>query len=104
MGAGRSELARIFFGRDPHRGGEVHLDGKRIDTWTTCGRIAAGLAFLTGDRRPESLCLDASTQENLNLATLPRHARGAVHWLDARGLLASATAVADAVRLTPARG
>lgn len=77
MGSGRSELARILFGLDPHRSGTVRIDGQALPSGDIKARIAAGAAFLTEDRRYEGLMMDASVAENLSLAALPLFARRA---------------------------
>lgn len=69
MGAGRSELARILFGVDPHAAGEVKFHGRSLAKGPR-GRISRGMAFVTENRREEGLMLDASIAENLSLASL----------------------------------
>lgn len=94
MGAGRSELARIVFGLDPHETGEILLDGAPL-TGGPARRIERGLAFVTEDRRLEGLCLEASVGDNLSLASLRAFSRTMLGILD-RG------AMHDAVRRTGA--
>jgi ribose transport system ATP-binding protein len=67
MGAGRSELARILFGLDPHARGEIRLDGRRIDGLSTRERIRRGLAFVTESRRDDGLFLDQAVIPNLGI-------------------------------------
>jgi ribose transport system ATP-binding protein len=67
MGAGRSELARILFGLDPLRSGEIRLDGQRIDRLPTRERIRRGLAFVTESRRDDGLFLDQAVVPNLSI-------------------------------------
>ena len=69
MGAGRSELARILFGLDPHTAGEIRIDGKLLGHVPPLDRIRRGLAFLTEDRRAEGLCLEASIADNIALVS-----------------------------------
>jgi len=76
MGSGRSELARILFGLEPHRSGTVRVDGKMLLSGDLSARIAAGVAFLTDDRRHEGLMMEASVAENMSLAALPLYAAG----------------------------
>ncbi|HVV71676.1 MAG TPA: sugar ABC transporter ATP-binding protein, partial [Verrucomicrobiae bacterium] len=68
MGAGRSELARILFGLDPCRQGDVLLEGASLWPLSPRRRIRQGLAFLTENRREEGLCLEAPVADNLVLA------------------------------------
>lgn len=79
MGAGRSELARILFGLDPHSEGEVRIAGQTLASASPRDSIAAGLAFVTEDRRAEGLLMDGSIRDNMALVTLPELAgRGGI--------------------------
>jgi ribose transport system ATP-binding protein len=101
MGAGRSELARIVFGLDPHTGGEVLLAGAQLGRASPHRRIARGLAFLTEDRRHEGLCLDASIADNLALVSLRDYARTPLRLLDRRRWREAVATIREAVRLSP---
>ncbi|MGA3266850.1 MAG: sugar ABC transporter ATP-binding protein [Verrucomicrobiota bacterium] len=70
MGSGRTELARIIFGLDPHRQGQITANGATLTPGDLSARLRTGMAFLTEDRRHEGLMMDASTSENLALAAL----------------------------------
>jgi ribose transport system ATP-binding protein len=100
MGAGRSELARILFGLDPHASGEIRLDGKPLGRTPPLDRIQRGLAFLTEDRRAEGLCLEASIADNIALVSLRQHASPPLRLLDASRWRESIRAMREAVRLT----
>ncbi|MCU0855759.1 MAG: sugar ABC transporter ATP-binding protein [Rhodobacteraceae bacterium] len=69
MGSGRSELARILFGLDPFETGRIALDGRPLPDGPH-GRIAAGMAFVTENRREEGLMLEAPIADNLALVSL----------------------------------
>jgi ABC-type sugar transport system ATPase subunit len=69
MGSGRSELARILFGLDPHARGEIRLDGQPIHRLSTRERIRRGLAFVTESRRDDGLFLDQGVDSNLTIVT-----------------------------------
>lgn len=99
MGAGRSELARILFGLDPHALGEVRLEGETLRRLTPGALIKRGVAFLTENRRSEGLCLDATVADNFTLATLPEHGRTPVRWLSRESLGAAVTRIREIVRL-----
>ncbi|HXG46094.1 MAG TPA: sugar ABC transporter ATP-binding protein, partial [Methylomirabilota bacterium] len=101
MGAGRSELARILFGLDPHRSGEILLDGQPLRGGPR-RRIQRGLAFLTEDRREDGLCLEASIADNLALVTLARHCRTPARWIDRGSLRMAIGRMREAVRLSGA--
>ncbi len=72
MGAGRTELAMSLFGRSYGRNisGEVVIAGKPADTSTVDRAIAAGLAYVTEDRKTLGLVLDEPILRNITLANL----------------------------------
>jgi ribose transport system ATP-binding protein len=100
MGAGRSELARILFGLDPHTSGQVLLQGKPLGQSPPVDRIQRGVAFVTEDRRLEGLCLEASIADNIALVSLRQHARTPLRWLDTMLWRESIRTMREAVRLT----
>ena len=104
MGAGRSELARILFGLDPHVSGEIRLGGTRLDRTPPIDRIQRGLAFLTEDRRSEGLCLEASIADNIALVSLRQHARTPLRFLDVSRWREGIRTMREAVRLTAKAG
>ncbi|WP_131113322.1 multiple monosaccharide ABC transporter ATP-binding protein [Lichenihabitans psoromatis] len=73
MGAGRTELAMSLFGKSYGQGisGSVKLDGKEIDVSTIDKAIAAGIAYVTEDRKQLGLVLDENITKNTTLANLP---------------------------------
>ena len=72
MGAGRTELAMSIFGRSYGRNisGRVSVQGKQADTSTVSRAIAAGLAYVTEDRKSLGLVLEDTIQTNTSLANL----------------------------------
>lgn len=78
VGAGRTELARLIYGADVRTGGAIRLDGKALDIRTPRDALAAGIAYLTEDRKALGLFLDMSCAGNLNLGVLGKDARGGV--------------------------
>ncbi|SMO71112.1 multiple monosaccharide ABC transporter ATP-binding protein [Paracoccus laeviglucosivorans] len=73
MGAGRTELAMSIFGRSmgDWKSGEVTIHGKPADLSTVPKAIAAGLAYVTEDRKSLGLVLDDTIRRNIPLANLP---------------------------------
>jgi len=69
VGAGRSELLMAIFGADPRTRGEVSVDGERVFISEPRDAIAAGIGFVTEDRKRFGLLLDHSVATNLTLAT-----------------------------------
>jgi putative multiple sugar transport system ATP-binding protein len=72
MGAGRTELAMSLFGRSYGReiSGSVKMAGKPADTSSVDRAIAAGLAYVTEDRKELGLVLDEPIVRNITLANL----------------------------------
>ena len=91
MGSGRSELARVIFGLDPCTSGDIHLEGKLLEG-SPRQRIAAGLAFVTENRREEGLMLDASISDNLTLASIDQFGRKPFKLVDREALSEHASA------------
>jgi ribose transport system ATP-binding protein len=70
MGSGRTELARAIFGADRPDSGCVRVGGKTLVQRTPGESIAAGLGFLTEDRKQQGLVLQLSVAENITLTSL----------------------------------
>jgi ribose transport system ATP-binding protein len=71
LGSGRTETARAIFGADPAEEGAIQLDGRRLQPRTPDDAIAAGIAFVSEDRKGEGIIPELSVRENLTLAALP---------------------------------
>ena len=74
-GAGRSELARSLCGIDPLDAGAIELDGLAVRPRNYRDAIAAGLAYLTEDRKAQGLALRMTMGENILSAIIPRLCR-----------------------------
>ena len=71
LGSGRTETARAIFGADPPEGGDIQLKGKHLSLRSPDDAIAAGIAFVSEDRKGEGIIPELSVRENLTLAALP---------------------------------
>lgn len=69
-GAGRTEIALSLFGLRPRASGDVFLDGKRVDFRSPREAIAAGLGYLSEDRKESGLFLGMSVRRNVSAAHL----------------------------------
>jgi ABC-type sugar transport system ATPase subunit len=76
MGSGRTELARIVFGIDPHKEGDVLVEGEPLTSDDPQACIDKGMAFVTENRREEGLLMDHTIAENLGLVSLPEFVTG----------------------------
>jgi ABC-type sugar transport system ATPase subunit len=70
VGAGRTEIVRAIAGADVPAGGEVAVQGTPLHLRGPSDGIAAGLAFITEDRKAQGLVLGMSIRENVTLAHL----------------------------------
>jgi ribose transport system ATP-binding protein len=71
IGAGRTELARAIFGADRLDAGSIWLDGKEIQVKSPASAIAAGIGYLTEDRKKEGLAMTLGIAQNITLANVP---------------------------------
>ncbi|MBV9417590.1 MAG: sugar ABC transporter ATP-binding protein [Solirubrobacterales bacterium] len=78
IGAGRTELARAVFAADPITEGRTQLDGKELKLTSPSEAIAAGIGYLTEDRKGDGLAMQLSVEYNITLARIP----GPGIWID----------------------
>ena len=74
MGAGRTELLETIYGVYPRSriGGRIVVEGRAQQFASPQNAIAAGLAFVTEDRKNQSLIVKLPVAENMTLAALKR--------------------------------
>ncbi len=72
MGTGRTELAMSIFGKSYGKGhqGQVWMNGKAVDVSTVTKAIAAGISYVTEDRKGLGLILEEPIVKNISLANL----------------------------------
>jgi len=70
MGAGRTEVARAVFGADPLDTGTVTLHGKTLVITSPRDAIAAGIAYLSEDRKAQGLAIKMPVDANMTLANM----------------------------------
>lgn len=75
VGAGRTEVARMISGAMASDGGEVRLDGRRLDLRSPRQAIRSGICLLPEDRRGQGLVLSRSARDNFALPNLDRFRR-----------------------------
>lgn len=78
MGSGRSEIFDRLFGLSDQSDGQIVIDGTEARIRTPNDAIAAGLAYVTEDRKRSGLVLTGDVRDNLCLATLDRMSAGQV--------------------------
>ncbi len=78
IGAGRTELARAVFAADPTSEGRIELDGEELKLSSPSDAIAAGIGYLTEDRKGDGLAMQLPVAYNITLAHIP----GPGIWID----------------------
>ena len=72
LGSGRTEAARALFGVDALSAGTISMLGREGAPRSPAAAIAAGIGYLSEDRKAEGIVPEMSVRENLTLALLPR--------------------------------
>lgn len=72
VGAGRTELARVLFGLTPADGGEILLNGQRVEVNNPARAVDLGIAYVPEDRRRHGVVLEMPVSANVTLAILRR--------------------------------
>ena len=78
VGAGRTELARVFFGIDRPQGGQLLLDGQPVRFTNSADAVKAGVFLVPEDRKGMGLLLDLAITENITLPNLSAYTKGIV--------------------------
>lgn len=76
MGAGRTETARAIFGADAIESGEIFVDGKKVEIKSPRDAVAAGIGYLSEDRKRYGIILDKTIAENSTMASLENYTSG----------------------------
>ncbi|RKF13708.1 sugar ABC transporter ATP-binding protein [Alginatibacterium sediminis] len=72
VGAGRTEIARLIFGADPLKSGEITIDGVTKLINSPHDAIAAGIGLLPEDRKTQGALLTMSISDNVSYSSLDR--------------------------------
>ena len=72
VGSGRTEFAKSVYGARKRYGGEIHLEGRKIEKPSPSSMIKDGLVYVTEDRKIEGLVLQMDLSSNTTLAMLHR--------------------------------
>jgi ribose transport system ATP-binding protein len=76
VGSGRTETAHAIFGSAPRNADSVFVDGLPLLHGSVPAAVAAGLGYVTEDRKGEGLMLRHSMAANISAPVLPRYTRG----------------------------
>lgn len=72
MGAGRTEVARAIFGADPRDSGQIKVHGHTCHIKTPSDAVAAGIGYLSEDRKHFGVALGMDVRANIAMADLGR--------------------------------
>ena len=72
MGAGRTEVARAVFGADAIDGGEIRVHGRAVRIRTPRDAVAAGIGYLSEDRKQFGLATAMDVQANIAMTSMSR--------------------------------
>ena len=70
MGAGRTEVARALVGADHKSAGVIKIHGREVSISNPADAVAAGVGYLSEDRRRYGLLLDQDVSANVALSSL----------------------------------
>ena len=76
MGAGRTETARVIFGADKKQGGDIYVNGKKVEINSPQDAVKAGIGYLSEDRKRYGVVLDKTIAENTTMASLEKFVKG----------------------------
>nr|WP_175411625.1 ATP-binding cassette domain-containing protein [Streptomyces sp. TRM64462] len=75
VGSGRTELARVLFGVHRQDAGAIRLDGEPVALRSVADALARGIAYVSEDRRGQSVIEDFSVLENATLPVIDKASR-----------------------------
>lgn len=89
LGSGRTEILETIFGSTRGRaGGEIRIDGRRVNIRSPRDARRMGIALVTEDRKTQGLHLEASITDNIALPLVGRLARFGLRSFTAEAALA----------------
>jgi ribose transport system ATP-binding protein len=78
VGAGRTELAMVIFGAEPAKGGEIWVDGERVEIDSPADAMDLGISLLPEDRKGQALFLEMDVKWNISFPIVKRLSKYAV--------------------------
>lgn len=70
VGAGRTETMRVLFGADKRTGGDICMDGRKLDLNFPEDAIRYGIALCPEDRKDQGIFAKRSISDNISVAVL----------------------------------
>lgn len=100
MGSGRTEVLERLFGLSSETAGQIEIGGVEVRIIRPKDAMAAGLAFVTEDRKQTGLVLSGSVRDNLCLSNLGKLSLGG--WMQGKQEAISAARMIDALKIKTA--
>ncbi len=72
LGSGRSAIARLLFGIDPKKSGDILVAEKKVEINDPATAIAHGIALIPEDRLRQGVVLEHSVADNISLSVFDR--------------------------------
>jgi ribose transport system ATP-binding protein len=98
MGAGRTEVARALVGADHKSAGVIKIHGEEVSISSPADAVAAGVGYLSEDRKRYGLLLDQDVSANLALSSLGKFS-SAIGFVNARAILKAAERQVASLRI-----
>lgn len=76
LGSGTIEFSKAIYGAIPKQSGEIIINGKKADCSSPGKALAAGIGFVSDDRKQEGLVLNRSIRENIAMSSLKKFTKG----------------------------
>jgi L-arabinose transport system ATP-binding protein len=73
VGAGRTEVMRALIGADKRRGGEIYLEGRKIENRSPKEAMDNGIIMVPEDRKLQGIIKNLSVSGNINIALLDQN-------------------------------
>ncbi len=75
VGSGRTEMVNVLFGAVPKDGGEIYINGKKVEINNPDEAISYGIGLIPEDRKWQGLILNSTVKFNITLAIFNKLAR-----------------------------
>lgn len=98
MGAGRTEVARALVGADHKAAGVVKIHGKEVSISGPAVAVAAGVGYLSEDRKRDGLLLDQEVSANLVLSSLGKFSN-TIGFLNKKSIVKAAERQVSSLRI-----
>lgn len=72
VGAGRTELMQVIFGLHPKEGGDIYINGKKVDILSPMDAIQNGIGLIPEDRKTLGAFLNKSYLWNCSIGVIKR--------------------------------